>query len=221
MKRHRQSAFFVMSVSSLVLASSIFGNAQKKDAKGCQDSPLITRFPGSIIANCQDRADDIAVLKMKGPAKKIEGEVHRLAYTVPPGASHAQLVRNLNTALHNAGYTFDYDSGIHGDFTAHSNNTWIMIEVSGDNFYQVTTVKETSLTQDVVANAAALSGGLMQNGHAVVPGIYFDTAKAVLKPESAAALKVVAGLFQSDPKLKLYVVGHTDNEGQLANNMDL
>jgi OOP family OmpA-OmpF porin len=221
MKRHRQSAFFVMSVSSLVLASSIFGNAQKKDAKGCQDSPLITRFPGSIIANCQDRADDIAVLKMTGPAKKIEGEVHRLSYTVPPGASHAQLVRNLNTALHNAGYTFDYDSGIHGDFTAHSNNTWIMIEVSGDNFYQVTTVKETSLTQDVVANAAALSGGLMQNGHAVVPGIYFDTAKAVLKPESAAALKVVAGLFQSDPKLKLYVVGHTDNEGQLANNMDL
>jgi OmpA-OmpF porin, OOP family len=221
MTRCPQSTFSVMAVCSFVFATAMFCSAQTKDAKGCQDSPLITRFPGSIIASCQDRADDIAELKMKGPSKKIEGEVHRLAYTVPPGASHAQLVRNLNTALHNAGYTFDYDSGAHGDFTAHSNNTWIMVEVSGDNFYRVTTVKETKLTQDVVANAAALSGGLLQNGHAVVPGIYFDTAKAVLKPESAAALQEVAKLFQSDPKLKLYVVGHTDNEGQLASNMEL
>jgi OmpA-OmpF porin, OOP family len=46
-------------------------------------------------------------------------------------------------------------------------------------------------------------------------------AKADLKPESDATLKEIAKLLQQDPRLKLYVVGHTDNVGVLASNMDL
>jgi outer membrane protein OmpA-like peptidoglycan-associated protein len=84
-----------------------------------------------------------------------------------------------------------------------------------------TIVVETALTQDVVANAAALSGGLTSNGHAVVNGILFDTGKAEVKPESAPALEEVAKLLKQDAKLKIYVVGHTDNVGSLAANMDL
>jgi len=41
------------------------------------------------------------------------------------------------------------------------------------------------MTQEVVANAAALSGGLTGNGHVVVNGILFDTGKTDVKPESA------------------------------------
>lgn len=195
--------------------------AQQKDAKGCKDSPLITRFPGSVLTGCSDKADDVAELLMDGPTKKIEGEVHRLNYNFPSTASKAQVVRNLNTALRNAGFTFDYDSGGYGDFTAHSGKTWITIAISGSGAYSELIVTETKLTQDVVADAKALSGGLLQNGHAVVTGIFFDTAKSVVKPESDAALKEVAKLLQSDPKLKVYVVGHTDNAGELASNMEL
>ena len=43
-----------------------------------------------------------------------------------------------------------------------------------------------------------------------VYGIYFDTAKSELKPESTPALQEVAKLLGSDPSLKLWVVGHTD-----------
>jgi len=31
--------------------------AMAQDKKGCQDSPLITRFPGSVITDCKDSAD--------------------------------------------------------------------------------------------------------------------------------------------------------------------
>jgi len=73
----------------------------------------------------------------------------------------------------------------------------------------------------VKVDAAALANDLNRTGHASVYGIYFDTGKADIKPESDAALKEITKLLQQDPKLKLHVVGHTDNVGTLASNMDL
>jgi outer membrane protein OmpA-like peptidoglycan-associated protein len=49
-----------------------------------------------------------------------------------------------------------------------------------------------------------------------VYGIYFDTGKAELKPESDAALKEIGKVLQQDASLQLYVVGQTDNQGSLA-----
>jgi OmpA-OmpF porin, OOP family len=73
----------------------------------------------------------------------------------------------------------------------------------------------------ITVNAAALAGDLSRTGHAAVYGIYFDTGKADVKPESDAALKEISKLLQQDPNLKLYVVGHTDNQGMLEANMVL
>ncbi|HMD70483.1 MAG TPA: DUF4892 domain-containing protein [Bryobacteraceae bacterium] len=73
----------------------------------------------------------------------------------------------------------------------------------------------------VTVDAAALAGDISRTGHSAVYGIYFDTAKAEVKPESDAALKEIAKLLQQDAQLKLLVVGHTDSAGALASNMDL
>jgi len=193
-----------------------------QDAQGCRDSPLIGRFPGSVLTECKDKADDSFSFTLDGGKNKtVEGEYHRIHYQFPNAASKAQVVRNLNTALRTAGYTMVYDSGAFGDFTGHMGKTWIQIAVSSSGSIWETIVVETALTQDVVANAAVLSSGLAGSGHAVVNGILFDTGKADLKPESAPALDEVAKLLKQDAKLKLYVVGHTDNAGALAANLDL
>jgi outer membrane protein OmpA-like peptidoglycan-associated protein len=193
------------------------------DAANCKDSPLISRFPGSYITDCKNMADDAFnfVIKQDGTHKSIEGELHQVTYNYPKTASKPQVVRNINTALHNAGYPFVYDSGDYGDFTVHKGGTWIMIEISVSNWYRQTIVKEISLTQDVVADAAALSTGINANGHIAATGILFDTGKADVKPESAAALAEIAKLLKQNPRLKLFVVGHTDNVGALAANLDL
>lgn len=196
--------------------------AQQKDAEGCKDSPLIGRFPGSVITGCKDKEDDAFSFTLNPkPARKIEGELHQITYNFPKTASKPQVVRNLNTALRRAGYTFDYDSGDYGDFTAHMGKTWIQIEISGSGSILETIVTETELKQEVVADAAALSSGLTTSGHTVVSGILFDTGKSDVKPESAPALQEVVKLFKQDAKLKVYVVGHTDNVGALAGNIDL
>ncbi|HMD70482.1 MAG TPA: OmpA family protein [Bryobacteraceae bacterium] len=193
-----------------------------QDAAGCKDSPLVGRFPGSVIAECRDQADDKFTFTLdKGKTQAVEGEFHQIRYRFPSTASKAQVVRNLNTALRRAGYTMVYDSGDYGDFTGQMGKTWIQIEIGGGGGIQETIVVETQLSQDVVANAAALQSGLAGSGHAVVNGILFDTGKAEVKPESAAALEEVGKLLKQDGALKLYVVGHTDNVGALAANMDL
>jgi len=54
-----------------------------------------------------------------------------------------------------------------------------------------------------------------------VPGIFFDSGKSVLKPESEAAVAEIAKLLNTDPDLKVYVVGHADNEGGVDSNIKL
>lgn len=52
-------------------------------------------------------------------------------------------------------------------------------------------------------------------------GIYFDTAKASLRPESEAVLRQVLGVLEADPGLRLVIAGHTDGEGDDASNQRL
>lgn len=73
----------------------------------------------------------------------------------------------------------------------------------------------------VTVKAEALASDITRTGHVAIYGIYFDTGKADAKPESEPALKEIAKLLQQNPKLNLYVVGHTDNVGTLSSNMDL
>lgn len=73
----------------------------------------------------------------------------------------------------------------------------------------------------VKVNAEALAKDIEQTGHASIYGIYFDTAKADVNPQSEEALAEIAKLLEQDRTLNLYVVGHTDNVGTLTSNMDL
>jgi len=70
-------------------------------------------------------------------------------------------------------------------------------------------------------NAADMAKGIAADGKVAVYGVFFDTDKTEVKPESKEALTEMAKLLQQDPKLKLYVVGHTDNQGALAHNLEL
>lgn len=73
----------------------------------------------------------------------------------------------------------------------------------------------------VTVDAAAISKGLGESGHIALYGILFDTDKATVKPESQPALREIASVLTSNPELKLWVVGHTDNQGTADYNQSL
>jgi len=73
----------------------------------------------------------------------------------------------------------------------------------------------------VTVDAGAMAKSIATQGTIALYGIYFDTDKADLKPESDPTLEEIAKLLGDDAGLKLYVVGHTDGVGSFDYNMDL
>jgi OOP family OmpA-OmpF porin len=55
----------------------------------------------------------------------------------------------------------------------------------------------------------------------VLEGVYFETGKAVLKPESQAILDRVAESLKGNPDVTVEIGGHTDNTGSRATNTRL
>jgi OOP family OmpA-OmpF porin len=73
----------------------------------------------------------------------------------------------------------------------------------------------------VEVKAADMAKALTDTGRIDIYGIYFDTDKTDLKPESRSTLDEVAKLLKADPSLRLEVAGHTDNTGAAAHNIQL
>jgi OmpA-OmpF porin, OOP family len=76
-------------------------------------------------------------------------------------------------------------------------------------------------TKMVTVNATEMAAAISSTGHVALYGIYFDFNKADLKPESDPTLEQIGKLLKSSPTLKVLIVGHTDNVGSFAFNMDL
>ena len=70
-------------------------------------------------------------------------------------------------------------------------------------------------------NADEMSRTLASAGKIALYGIYFDTDKDTLRPDSQPTLQEIAKLLKNNQRLKLHVVGHTDNQGASDHNLDL
>ena len=73
----------------------------------------------------------------------------------------------------------------------------------------------------VVVEASKMNEALSTSGSISLYGIYFDTDKADVKPESDPTLTEIATLLTEQPGMAVLVVGHTDNQGSFEHNIDL
>ncbi len=73
----------------------------------------------------------------------------------------------------------------------------------------------------VVVSADAMAKSLGASGKIALYGIFFDTNKTDIKPESAPTLAEIAALMKADSKLAVLIVGHTDSVGGFDYNVDL
>jgi len=177
---------------------------------------------------------------------EVEGALIYLQYQLTEGAKPAsglQIMRNFEAATKRAGGTVqgtypdwckayvEYDSrlgntcanwGVSMKFVTAGKEVWAYMQVFGEGEgYGLQIIEREAMKQDIVINAAALQEGLAATGHIAVYDILFDTGKSAIKPESDTTLKEIAKLMSQNPSLKLHVVGHTDNVGDMATNMKL
>jgi len=202
--------------------------AQQKDASNCKDHPLLTRIPGYWIEACTlKQFDGYAFSVGTGKPVQVEGQFTNIRYRPPASLttkpSTLQLLRNVENAVKQIGGTLvATDSSKETlKLTKDGKELWIEVWADYTGKYILTIVEKAAMAQEIVANAGALADGLKTTGHIAVEGIYFETGKSDLKPESAQAIAELAKLLKADSGLKVYVVGHTDNAGTLEGNVKL
>lgn len=72
-----------------------------------------------------------------------------------------------------------------------------------------------------VLGSAELKSALDSTGKAALYGIYFDTDKADVKPESKPQIDAIVAFLRSNPAVSMVVAGHTDNQGAFDYNVSL
>lgn len=203
--------------------------AQQKDVAGCKDHPMFTRMPGGYwIYKCVEKSFDAHAFVI-GPGKTQSVEGRLATWTYYPQAkatekpSELQIKRNFEAAIQKAGgKVVGADKGRETfTLTSDGKELWVEVWAEFTGKYGFTIVEKKAMAQDIVATADVFSNDIRNTGHTAVYGIYFDSGKSVVKPESDAALAEIAKLLNGDPALKLNVVGHTDNVGQMESNMKL
>ena len=97
----------------------------------------------------------------------------------------------------------------------------VLVSMNNDDIYTQLVAVELGALENKMVDAAAMAKGLGESGRIALYGIYFDTDKAVVKPESRPTLEQIAKLLASQPKLNVFIVGHTDSQGTYEHNMSL
>ncbi len=211
--------------------ASAFAAAPPADKAGCTDHKLFpTRMPGYRLADCNVKEYDAFVFQTgKRELRPVEGKVTQLTYVADDkkdDQSGLAVVRNYENALKKIGGKIAATTPgsnpywVNGSVIVDGKEVWAeAMRGNGKIWLRIVETKE--MAQYITADAASFGNDLKSTGHTAVYGIYFDTNKSVVKPESAAALEEIAKLLKADPSLKLFVVGHTDSTGLVDGNMKL
>jgi len=97
----------------------------------------------------------------------------------------------------------------------------VLVSKNNDDVYVQLVVGVMGAIENKMVDAGEMAKGLRETGHIALYGIYFDTDKAVIKPESRPTLDEIAKLLRLQPQLTVFIVGHTDSQGTFDYNADL
>ncbi len=86
---------------------------------------------------------------------------------------------------------------------------------------QLQSEKKPMLANVRFAEGCKPTKDVLDTGKLVTYGIRFDTGSDVVLPESAPVLRQVSDYMGQHPDVKLKIVGHTDNIGTAASNLEL
>ncbi|HVN57013.1 MAG TPA: OmpA family protein [Bacteroidales bacterium] len=223
MKKHAFLLVILLGASALVRG--------QQDIEGGKDPALFNRMPNHHISDFTENQFDKYEFRISdGKTQVVEGHLLKVNYDIndnAPAVSGIQVVRNYTNAVKKIGGQIVYeweDGGYQCSVMKVVKNNleaWAYVESAGNGMYKVVVVEKQLMNQDVVADAASMAKTISETGKVAIYGIHFDFGKSTLKPESQSTLQQIKKLLDSDPSLKLYVVGHTDNVGDFDSNIKL
>lgn len=217
------SSFLIFTI--LILTSISF--AQETDKDGTQDHPLLSRIPNYYISDQIVKDFDVFTSPYIDKDNVWEGKFTQTNYSHIEGTkelSFIQIVRNYENSVKKlGGKTLLSDGRVyHGKIEKNKWVTYISAEAFNEGRdYTLIIVENKPMEDEVTIDAAALNQGISETGKVAVYGIYFDSGKSVIKPESKPTIDEIVKMLQQSPKLKIFIVGHTDSDGSVESNMKL
>jgi outer membrane protein OmpA-like peptidoglycan-associated protein len=241
-----QALACVLATVSLALASPE-ASAQKgksKDNPKCQPNPVFEKLPGSYHDNCdRSRFQGLELEAARDPAKpdrnfettRKEGEYWYYFDVIDRDASGSrpsplELRRNFLAALQKGGGTVlaTPSTGTSVNYRIEKGGAeyWGSVgcgrgDASACEAIMHKIVRVKAMEQTIVLSADQIAKDIGAGGKVVFYGIYFDTDKATIKPESGPTLAEMAKWLRSNAATKVYIVGHTDMQGVHDHNMKL
>lgn len=185
-------------------------------------------MPGYYIDSYEEQPCGKYDFKDKqGKPVAVEGRVFKISYCVKrnnKAASEIQILRNHTNAVTKiGGVTLSADdNNTFYNVRKGALDTWAHVNTwnQGD-CYTLNIVEKQSMKQEVLADAKQMAQDIKATGKVALYGIYFDTDKATIKPESEPTLKEIAKFLKENASMKVYVVGHADSTGDFGHNQKL
>ncbi|WP_086608668.1 OmpA family protein [Erythrobacter donghaensis] len=180
----------------------------------------------------------------------LEGALTKLLYDNPKGRSTLELIRNYRSALEARGFQVDYEIANAREWILNVRDTngmtvygtdvryftgrlryqegtayvSILVYREGNGFGRtnIHVLQTKEMDADMVGvDPSAMAAELDRTGEVNLKGVFFDTGRYTLRPESDAELDVVVALMVAQPQLTMQVVGHTDSTGSVSGNLTL
>jgi outer membrane protein OmpA-like peptidoglycan-associated protein len=220
----------LVALAAATISFTAFG---QDDVAGSKDYPGISRMPGYYIYEYNELPFDTFSFSVREAGKTkdqpVEGHRYDFRYNLKDNAtmpSPVQILRNYQNAARAIGGQVLFDNGEDTTIRLNKNGkeAWLFVGTSNipsGMFIKMTIIEKQAMQQEVTMDAAAMANGLREAGSVAVYGIYFDTAKSELKPESDPAIGEIVRLLKEHPALKVFIVGHTDMVGDPAANVKL
>ncbi len=91
---------------------------------------------------------------------------------------------------------------------------WTQEDVDANVQLYISNFRFADATEDIRSK-------FLTDGKLISYGIYFDSGKDIVKPQSYGALKEIASILAENPTVKVLIEGHTDSDGDDKLNLDL
>ncbi len=210
--------------------------ATRRDDDGFKSYALVT------AVNEKGKTDEEILQTLK-----VSGNLIRFSYENPKNRSAHEIYANYREGLEKGGFQILYACIEKECGPSYATSRWARVtglrlfspemryiaakgSKNGQEIYvavlvaklrhQVEIVEVAPMDKGLVT-AKAIGEGLRLDGRVVLDGIFFDTDKATIKPESKPALLAIKTFLSEHAALKAYIVGHTDGTGDFGHNMQL
>jgi outer membrane protein OmpA-like peptidoglycan-associated protein len=205
----------------IVLLLFAFGlNLYAQDVEGGKDPPLFERLPGFFLYDykvtpfagyqfCNEEGDNVI----------IEGMISYYYYETEGEIDPQKIVDKFARAVEAKGGKIYGDDPNQKYLVYQDENKQVWVDLFAEDFYYTLNIIEKGMILSNISSDDLLTN-LEQEGQAVLY-FNFDKDKCDIKEECEAVLEMLAGVFKSDPGLKIHVVAYTDNIGRTDTNLQL